>query len=142
MCVFPEKACCKHNIKPSPKEPESEFQGVSERIERIDARRNAALVNRYGYYCVPSVFLRGEKLYECSPADDWAAIRQHLLEAFEAAIANGTTITKTQCSVHCVFSYLPLFVRVFGDAVQINALGFFDSKHEQQKRQSHERYTD
>jgi len=49
VCVFPEKACCKHNIKPSPKEPEPEFQGVSERIERIDARRNAALANRYGY---------------------------------------------------------------------------------------------
>ena len=63
-----------------------EFPDFGEdRIEWIEERRHADEADRYDYYRVPSVFYRGKKLYECSPAHDYAAIKQHLRSAMEAA---------------------------------------------------------
>ncbi len=60
----------------------------SDRIDWIEERRNADAANRYDYYYVPSVFLGDRKLYECSPRDDYAAIKRQFRQAIETILCN------------------------------------------------------
>ncbi len=55
-------------------------------IERVEESRAPEIADRYDYYCVPSVFLGGEKLWECSPGDDYDAIYAHLRAALDRAL--------------------------------------------------------
>ena len=51
-------------------------------IQWIEESRNQKIADNYDYYYVPCVFCGNEKLYECSPADDYGTIKQK----FEAAL--------------------------------------------------------
>ncbi len=68
------------------KELEAELGFDADRLEWVEERKNAALADRYDYYRVPSVFWGERKLYECSPADDYDAIKQNLKRAFAQAL--------------------------------------------------------
>ena len=52
-------------------------------IEWVDERREAARADACDYYYVPSAYLNGEKLYECSPAHGYEDIKAHLKRAME-----------------------------------------------------------
>lgn len=54
----------------------------------IEENEEAALANERDYYRVPSLFYRGDKLYECSPLHSYAAIKAHLKAAFDKALAS------------------------------------------------------
>lgn len=56
-------------------------------IEWIEESLQSEVAEAYDYYRVPSVFIGAEKLYECSPADDFAAIKAHLRDALDQALA-------------------------------------------------------
>lgn len=58
------------------------------RLRWIEENEEAALANSRDYYRVPSVFYRGDKLYECSPFQGYEAIKAHLKEAFDRALAS------------------------------------------------------
>ena len=58
-------------------------------LEWIEESRQPELAERYDYYYVPSVFAGEEKLYECSPAEDYEAIKAHLRAALDRALALG-----------------------------------------------------
>ena len=58
------------------------------RLRWIEESEEAALADSYDYYRVPSVFYRGDKLYECSPFQGYEAIKAHLKEAFDRALAS------------------------------------------------------
>ena len=60
------------------------YAGVE--IDWIEESENAALADSYDYYRVPSIFLGREKLYECSPAHDFAAIKARFRSALEQAL--------------------------------------------------------
>ena len=55
-------------------------------IERVEESRSPEIADRYDYYFVPTVFLGNEKLWECSPADDYEAIYSHLRAALDKAL--------------------------------------------------------
>ena len=55
-------------------------------LEWIEESRCPDVADRYDYYRVPSVFRGREKLYECSPADDYEAIKAAFGRAMSAAI--------------------------------------------------------
>ena len=52
----------------------------------IEERKNKALADSRDYYYVPTIYYNGEKLYECSPAHDYAAIKAAFKAAFEKAV--------------------------------------------------------
>ena len=54
-------------------------------MEWIEETECAEVADSYDYYRVPSIFLGREKLYECSPADDYETIKQN----FECAMRTG-----------------------------------------------------
>ena len=54
-------------------------------IRWIEESREPKLAEQFDYYHVPSVFLDGEKLYECSPADDYAVIEDRMRKALRQA---------------------------------------------------------
>lgn len=54
----------------------------------IDENKEPAVAEQFDYYYVPTVFLDGEKLYECSPSHDYAAIRENIRQAFETTLAD------------------------------------------------------
>ena len=85
LTVFYLKGCpyCR-SAERAFRELEAELPAFSaDRIEWIEERRNAEIADRYDYYRVPSVFLGTQKLYECSPSHDYAAIKQNLKRAVE-----------------------------------------------------------
>ena len=53
----------------------------------IEENEEKALADSRDYYRVPSLFYRGDKLYECSPLHSYAAIKAHLKAAFDKALA-------------------------------------------------------
>ena len=55
-------------------------------IEWVEERQDPERAEQYDYYYVPSVFLGSEKLYECSPADDYEVIKQRIWQAMDKAI--------------------------------------------------------
>ena len=52
----------------------------------IEENQEPALANERDYYRVPSLFYRGDKLYECSPLEGYDAIKAHLKAAFDRAL--------------------------------------------------------
>ena len=83
LTIFYLEGCpyCRNAMR-AVKELEAELGFDADRLEWIEERKNAALADRYDYYRVPSVFWGERKLYECSPADDYDAIKQNLKRAF------------------------------------------------------------
>lgn len=60
-------------------ELDAELPGFSsDQIKWIEERRNADIANQYDYYNVPTVFLDNQKLYECSPSDDYDTIKSQM----------------------------------------------------------------
>ena len=55
-------------------------------MEWIVETECAEVADSYDYYRVPSIFLGREKLYECSPADDYDTIRKNFERAMNTAL--------------------------------------------------------
>ncbi len=55
-------------------------------IRWIEENQEKALADSRDYYRVPSVFYRGDKLYEASPFQGYEAIKAHLRAAFDQAL--------------------------------------------------------
>ena len=53
----------------------------------IEENEEAELADSRDYYRVPSLFYRGDKLYECSPLHGYDAIKAHIKAAFDRALA-------------------------------------------------------
>ena len=87
LTIFYLEGCpyCRNAMR-AVKELEAELGFDADRLEWVEERKNAALADRYDYYRVPSVFSGERKLYECSPADDYDAIKQNLKRAFAQAL--------------------------------------------------------
>ena len=43
------------------------------------------IADKYNYYYVPCIFCGSEKLYECSPADNYSEIKRQFESALKAA---------------------------------------------------------
>ena len=89
LTIFYLENCpyCRKAIRAA-KELETELPGFSaDSISWIEERECADIADRYDYYRVPSIFLGDEKLYECSPSDDYDEIKRNLKAAVETAIA-------------------------------------------------------
>ena len=52
----------------------------------INEQTERALADSRDYYYVPTFYHNGEKLYECSPRDDRAAIKAHIKAVFDKAL--------------------------------------------------------
>lgn len=52
----------------------------------IEENQEAELANSRDYYRVPSLFYRGDKLYECAPLQDYEAIKAHIRAAFDRVL--------------------------------------------------------
>ena len=52
----------------------------------IDESRERALADSRDYYYVPTFYAAGEKLYECSPRDDYEAIKRNIKAVFDKVI--------------------------------------------------------
>ena len=65
---------------------ESAYRGLA--LRWIEENEEKALADSHDYYRVPSVFYRGDKLYECSPRHGYGAIKAHLRAAFDQALAS------------------------------------------------------
>ena len=87
LTIFYLEGCpyCRNAMR-AVKELEAELGFDADRLEWVEERKNATLADRYDYYRVPSVFWGERKLYECSPADDYDAIKQNLKRAFAQAL--------------------------------------------------------
>ena len=88
LTIFYLEHCpyCK-NAKKALRELEGENASYGNvEIDWIEECRQPEIAEQYDYYYVPSVFMDGEKLYECSPSDDYAAIRGRLRGALDAAL--------------------------------------------------------
>ena len=57
------------------------------RIRWIEESEEAELAGRYDYYYVPTVYQAEEKLYEASPAQDYADIKDSLRSALDRVLA-------------------------------------------------------
>lgn len=55
-------------------------------VKWIEENEEPELAASRDYYRVPSLFFRGRKLYEASPADDYDAIKGNIRSAFTAAL--------------------------------------------------------
>ena len=55
-------------------------------VKWIEENEEPELAASRDYYCVPSLFFEGKKLYEASPADDYDAIKGNIRSAFTAAL--------------------------------------------------------
>ena len=55
-------------------------------IHWIEESEEPALVTGRDYYYVPSLFFRGEKLYEAKPGQSYETIREHIRTALEYAL--------------------------------------------------------
>ncbi len=55
-------------------------------IDWIEESRRPDVADRYDYYYVPTVFCGDEKLYEASPLQGYASIRESLRAAFDRVL--------------------------------------------------------
>ena len=55
-------------------------------VKWIEEDEEPELAASRDYYCVPSLFFQGKKLYEASPADDYDAIKNNIRSAFTAVL--------------------------------------------------------
>ena len=60
------------------------YAGLS--LRWINEQKERALAEERDYYYVPTFYHNGEKLYECSPRDDRAAIKAHIKAVFDKAL--------------------------------------------------------
>ena len=60
------------------------FTGL--RVKWIEENEEPELAASRDYYCVPSLFFQGKKLYEASPADGYEEIKENIRAAFTAAL--------------------------------------------------------
>lgn len=58
-------------------------------IEWIEESKVTELEGNYSYYYVPTIYCGGRKVYEASPGDDYAVIRNHVKSALDAALAGA-----------------------------------------------------
>ena len=66
---------------------ENDYTGLS--LRWIEERENKALADSRDYYYVPTVYYKGKKLYECSPAHSYADIKARFKAAFDAVSASA-----------------------------------------------------
>lgn len=77
------------NVMRAVQELDAELTGFSsDQIKWIEERRNADIANQYDYYNVPTVFLDNQKLYECSPSDDYDTIKSQMECAIKKAFCD------------------------------------------------------
>ncbi len=67
------------------REQDASLSSVS--VEWIEEEQNPAIAEQYNYYRVPSIFIGNRKIYEASPIDGYAVIRDRLRRALIAAKA-------------------------------------------------------
>ena len=68
------------------KELKSENSGYEKvEIQWIEESRRPEIADKYNYYYVPCIFCGSEKLYECSPADNYSEIKKQFESALKAA---------------------------------------------------------
>lgn len=70
------------NAKKAVKELANEIPPNVE-LEWIEESLHPDIADQYDYYYVPSIFKNGKKLYECSPADNYEAIKCHFQQALK-----------------------------------------------------------
>lgn len=58
-------------------------------IRWIEEKEEPEIADAYDYFRVPTLFYRGEKLYEASPGQDYTAIRDHIRAAFDRVLADA-----------------------------------------------------
>lgn len=58
-------------------------------VEMVEESRQPEVAVGYDYYHVPAIFADGEKLYEASPWEDYAAIEAKVRAALDAVLAKG-----------------------------------------------------
>ncbi|MBP5465955.1 MAG: thioredoxin family protein [Clostridia bacterium] len=85
LLIFYLEGCpyCR-NAREAVKELQSEnpvYQ--SAKIEWIEENESPEIANEYDYYRVPSIFCGKNKLYECSPTDDYNIIKKNIDNAFK-----------------------------------------------------------
>ena len=54
----------------------------------IEENEEPELADSRDYFRVPSLFYEGDKLYECSPLHSYGAIKAHIRDAFDRALAS------------------------------------------------------
>lgn len=65
------------------KRESSDYEKVN--IKWIEETIHPEIADNYDYYRVPSIFFGEEKLYECSPRDDYKEIKQQVGNALKIA---------------------------------------------------------
>ena len=60
------------------------FTGL--RVKWIEENEEPELAASRDYYCVPSLFFQGKKLYEASPAEGFTEIKENIRAAFTAVL--------------------------------------------------------
>lgn len=55
-------------------------------VKWIEEDEEPELAASRDYYCVPSLFFQGKKLYEASPAHGYDTIKENIRSAFTAAL--------------------------------------------------------
>ena len=55
-------------------------------LKRIEESREPDIAERYDYYYVPTIYDGNRKLYEASPSQDYASIKDSIRNAFDDAI--------------------------------------------------------
>jgi len=55
-------------------------------LERIEESLNPGIAEKYDYYYVPTIFDGNRKLYEASPSQDYASIKESIRKVFESVL--------------------------------------------------------
>jgi len=58
-------------------------------LKWIDESEEADYANEHNYYYVPSVFFRGQKIFEAHPGDSMEKIKAGIQSAFDRAVYDG-----------------------------------------------------
>ena len=64
---------------------EDDYTGLS--LRWIEERENKVLADSRDYYYVPTIYYDGQKLYECSPTHNFAAVKANFKAAFDTVSA-------------------------------------------------------
>ena len=67
------------------KEENPEYQEIA--IRWIEESEETELANSRDYYYVPTLYYKGEKLYEASPAHSYAVIKKNIKKAFDTVLS-------------------------------------------------------
>jgi glutaredoxin len=55
-------------------------------IQRIEENQHPEIAGKYDYHYCPTFYVDDEKIYECSPADDYDTIKKHVREVLDKAL--------------------------------------------------------